>query len=70
MMDPPRAGVREAIRGCQEAGIRVVMITGDHAETALAIGRQLGIAAGGRRPITVRARAAGRRGTRTSASRT
>jgi Ca2+-transporting ATPase len=45
MMDPPRAGVLEAIRGCQEAGIRVIMITGDHAATALSIGRQLGIAA-------------------------
>ncbi|CAN5524857.1 cation-transporting P-type ATPase [soil metagenome] len=45
MMDPPRAAVPEAIRGCQDAGIRVVMITGDHAQTALAIGRQLGIAA-------------------------
>ena len=44
MMDPPREGVREAILGCQAAGMRVVMITGDHAETALAIGEQLGIA--------------------------
>jgi calcium-translocating P-type ATPase len=44
MLDPPRAGVREAIAGCQEAGIRVVMITGDHAATARAIGRELGIA--------------------------
>jgi Ca2+-transporting ATPase len=44
MMDPPRHGVREAIGGCQAAGIRVVMITGDHAETARAIGEQLGIA--------------------------
>ncbi|HVQ76987.1 MAG TPA: HAD-IC family P-type ATPase, partial [Candidatus Binatia bacterium] len=43
-MDPPRAGVREAIAGCQAAGIRVVMITGDHAGTARAIGEQLGIA--------------------------
>jgi Ca2+-transporting ATPase len=43
-MDPPRAGVREAIAGCQESGIRVVMITGDHAGTARAIGEQLGIA--------------------------
>jgi magnesium-transporting ATPase (P-type) len=34
MLDPPRAGVREAIQGCQNAGIRVVMITGDHAETS------------------------------------
>jgi Ca2+-transporting ATPase len=42
-MDPPRVGVREAIVGCQESGIRVVMITGDHAGTARAIGEQLGI---------------------------
>ena len=44
MLDPPRAGVQEAISGCQAAGIRVVMITGDHAATAQAIARQLGIA--------------------------
>jgi magnesium-transporting ATPase (P-type) len=44
-MDPPRAGVREAIAGCQEAGIRVLMITGDHPGTARAIARQLGIGA-------------------------
>jgi magnesium-transporting ATPase (P-type) len=52
MLDPPRAGVREAIRGCQDAGIRVVMITGDHAETALAIGSQVHIAAGDTPPLT------------------
>jgi calcium-translocating P-type ATPase len=52
MLDPPRAGVREAIRGCQDAGIRVVMITGDHADTALAIGRQLGIASEDTQPLT------------------
>ncbi len=44
MMDPPRAGVREAITGCREAGIRVIMITGDHALTARAIGLDVGIA--------------------------
>jgi calcium-translocating P-type ATPase len=44
MHDPPREGVREAIAGCHAAGIRVVMITGDHARTALAIARELGIA--------------------------
>ena len=43
MMDPPRRGVREAVVGCQESGVRVVMITGDHAVTAQAIARQLGI---------------------------
>jgi P-type Ca2+ transporter type 2C len=44
MMDPPRERVREAVAGCQEAGIRVVMITGDHAVTARTIARDLGIA--------------------------
>ncbi|HLV60257.1 MAG TPA: HAD-IC family P-type ATPase [Fredinandcohnia sp.] len=51
MVDPPRAGVREAIRGCQEAGMRVLMITGDHADTAVAIGRMLGLAQEGDRAI-------------------
>jgi potassium/sodium efflux P-type ATPase len=45
MMDPPRAEAIEAVAGCQRAGIRVYMITGDHPTTGLAIGRQLGIAA-------------------------
>lgn len=44
MMDPPRAGVGDAIAGCQQAGMRVVMITGDHAKTARFIARELGIA--------------------------
>jgi len=43
LMDPPRAQVSEAIRLCQSAGIRVVMITGDHPATARAIGRRLGL---------------------------
>lgn len=42
-IDPPRAEATEAVRECQRAGIRVVMITGDHAITAREIGRQLGL---------------------------
>ncbi|GIV06235.1 MAG: ATPase [Fimbriimonadales bacterium] len=44
MIDPPRRGVLEAIRECHQAGIRVLMITGDHAATARAIAAQLHIA--------------------------
>ncbi|MDD3679296.1 MAG: HAD-IC family P-type ATPase [Candidatus Shapirobacteria bacterium] len=44
MVDPPRPGVREAIIKAQEAGIRIIIKTGDHKETALAIARQVGIA--------------------------
>jgi P-type Ca2+ transporter type 2C len=43
MQDPPRAEAQESIRRCRVAGIRVVMITGDHPRTASAIGRALGI---------------------------
>ncbi len=41
--DPLRTGVAEAIGQCREAGLRVIMVTGDHRETAMAIARQLGI---------------------------
>ncbi len=44
MIDPPRPEVRDAIRVARQAGIRTVMITGDHRLTALAIARDLGIA--------------------------
>ncbi|MGL4207292.1 MAG: cation-translocating P-type ATPase [Aeromonadaceae bacterium] len=44
LADPPRPEARAAIAQCHEAGIRIMMITGDHAATALAIGRQLGLA--------------------------
>jgi len=46
IMDPPREEAIEAISACQRAGIRVKMVTGDHAKTALAIGKQLGIGDG------------------------
>jgi len=43
MIDPPRPEAIQAVRTCQQAGIRVKMITGDHALTAAVIARQLGI---------------------------
>src|SRR5690606_16424594 len=46
IIDPPREEAIAAVAECQRAGIRVKMITGDHAETARAIGAQLGIGVG------------------------
>jgi magnesium-transporting ATPase (P-type) len=44
LIDPPREGVPKAIATCQAAGIRVIMITGDHPETASALAREIGMA--------------------------
>jgi len=43
MIDPPRPGVPEAVASCQSAGIRVIMVTGDHPLTAQAIAKKVGI---------------------------
>ena len=43
MIDPPRKSAKEAIIKCKEAGIRVIMITGDYIKTAQAIGKELGL---------------------------
>jgi calcium-translocating P-type ATPase len=53
MLDPPREEVGQAIDRCHSAGIRVIVITGDHPLTAAAIARQVGI--GGDQPLVVNA---------------
>jgi magnesium-transporting ATPase (P-type) len=41
--DPPRPEVAPAVERCRRAGVRIVMVTGDHPQTALAIGREIGL---------------------------
>lgn len=53
MIDPPRQEVYEAIRECKSAGIKLIMITGDHPSTAQNIGLQLGIIEDDKRAVMV-----------------
>lgn len=52
MIDPVRPEVLDAVRECRSAGIRPIMITGDHVDTAVAIARELGILNEGDRAVT------------------
>ena len=52
MMDPPRPEVRRAVDQCYKAGVRPVMITGDHKLTAVAVAKELGICREGDRALT------------------
>ena len=43
MIDPPRPEARQAVDHCRQAGIRVIMVTGDHPDTASAMAREVGL---------------------------
>lgn len=52
MIDPPKEGVKEAVAACHTAGIKVMMVTGDHKKTAVAIGKEIGIVSNEKSVIT------------------
>ncbi len=52
MTDPPREGVPEALGQCRRSGVRVVMVTGDHATTATSIAERIGLAPAGAEVLT------------------
>ena len=52
MIDPVRPEVKDAIAECRGAGVRAIMITGDHVDTAIAIAKELGILEGGKKAVT------------------
>jgi len=52
MIDPPRKEVKFSINSCRDAGIKIVMITGDHKDTAVAIAKELGMIKSGDKVLT------------------
>ncbi|MHA1968322.1 MAG: cation-translocating P-type ATPase, partial [Candidatus Hodarchaeales archaeon] len=53
IMDPPRDGTRNAIEICKTAGIRIIMITGDHRKTAVAVASEIGLISDAKLAITI-----------------
>ncbi|HPI98518.1 MAG TPA: HAD-IC family P-type ATPase, partial [Synergistales bacterium] len=51
MIDPPKEGVKEAVASCHDAHIRIIIMTGDHAITAQAVGKQIGLSEKGEPPV-------------------